>query len=153
MKDIEIYSEMYKLLGIDEIYFISKSGLKFISLTSRSNILPCIAETGLEFTEHLNKLVNTNQHGSRFLSLYWNYQVLINDGKVEQITQQPLDNYVATMLKETKNIKAVKHLGLKDDTLIWTPSFLQRTIKLARDVYFYRLHPNMLLKKHLFKKD
>jgi hypothetical protein len=83
---------------------------------------------------------------------YWTYQVLINDGEVEQITQQPLENYLATMLKDTKNVLALKSIGLKNEKLIWTPTFLSRTIKLARDIYYYKVHPNIELKKHLLGK-
>jgi hypothetical protein len=57
------------------------------------------------------------------------------------------------MLKDTKNVEALKKIGLKNEKLIWTPTFLSRTLTLARDIYYYRLHPNIELKKHLFKKS
>ena len=152
MRDIEIYSDMYKMLGIDEVYFLTKPGLSFATLINRDAKLPCLADTDLEFLHYLNQKVNNNDRTDAFLSAYWSFQALINDGEVEQITQQPLERALATMLKETKNVQAIKQLGIKDDTLIWTPTFLARTLKFARDIYYYRLHPNIELKKHLFKK-
>lgn len=147
--DLQIYREMYKLLGVDEVYLLSRSRLGLVSLLNRTTI-PCMADVNSEFALHLNSLVNTKEYSKNHLSSFWAYQVLINDGEVEQITQQPLENYLATMLKDTKNIAALKAIGLKNEKLIWTPTFLTRTIKLARDIFYYRLHPNIELKKHLF---
>ena len=147
--DLQIYREMYKELGVDEVYLISCSRLGLVGLLNRTST-PCIADIDAEFTLHLNSLVNKKEYSKQHLSAFWAYQVLINDGEVEQITQQPLENYLATMLKDTKNISALKEIGLKNESLIWTPTFLTRTIKLARDIFYYRLHPNIELKKHLF---
>jgi hypothetical protein len=159
VRDIVLYSEMYKLLGVDEVYFLTKSGLPFATITNRGLVtskefgLPCLGDRDAEFMVYLNNLVNNNAHSPLHLSYYWNFQVLINNGEVEQITQQPLDNCLVTMLKDTKNVEALKKIGLKNEKLIWTPTFLSRTLTLARDIYYYRLHPNFELKKHLLKKS
>ena len=141
---------MYKLLGVDEIYVITSSGLSFATVTNRANTIPCLCDIDSEFLSYLNKLVNNKEYTKHHLTANWTFQALINDGNVEQITQQPLENGLATMLKETKNIAALRKIGLKNEQLIWTPTFLSRTITLARDIYFYRVHPNIALKKHLF---
>jgi hypothetical protein len=151
-RDIVAYSELYKLLGVDEVYFLVKSGLSFATLTNRDQGLPCLGDSNAEFLLHLDSLVNNKVHPPLHLTTFWNFQALINDGKVEQITQQPLENYLVTMLKDTKNVKALQKIGLKNEKMIWTPTFLSRTLTLARDVYFYRLHPNIALKEHLLKK-
>ena len=122
----------------------------FISLCHRLTTLGRLSDINREFTAYLNTLVNTNDRDAAFLARFWNYQVLITDGAVEQISQQPLDNYLATMLKETKNVGLIKDLGIKNDSVIWTPTFLSRTINAARDIYYYKLCPNTALKQHLF---
>jgi peroxiredoxin len=151
-RDIVLYSEMYKLLGIDQVYFLTKSGLPYATLTNRDQGLPCLGDYNSEFLVYLDKLVNKTEHPVTHLSSFWTFQALINDGEVEQITQQPLENYLVTMLKDTKNVKALQKIGLKNEKMIWTPTFLARTLTLARDVYFYRVHPNIALKEHLLMK-
>ena len=153
VRNLSVYAEMYYSIGIDQVYLITTSGLACMGQSSKISTLPVLGDIDQEFTKYLNAQINNNNHNALFLTRFWNYQVLINDGEIEQITQQPLDNYLVTMLKETKNVRLVRDLGLKNDTLIWTPTFLSRTINAARDVYYFRLHPNIALKKHLFKKD
>ena len=143
---------MYKSFGVDQVYLIVSDGFAFCSACPRYHTLPIIGDVNREFTTYLNKQVNDNSRDASFLMRFWNYQVLITDGTIEHMTQQPLDNYLVTMLKETKNIGLVKDLGLKNDLMIWTPTFLSRTINAARDVYYYKLHPNLELKQHLFSK-
>jgi hypothetical protein len=141
---------MYKLLGVDEVYFMIYGKTLLHSLTHRVHAVPILADYGDEYITWINSKTNNSTQDIKFLKNYWSYQILLNDGEVEQITQQPIKNYLATMLKETKNIKALKSIGLKNEKLIWTPVFLERNINLARDIYYYNLHPNTALKKHLF---
>jgi peroxiredoxin len=150
IKELTALEEVYKTAGVDQIYLIANEGIGFISLCHRLTTLGRLSDINREFTAYLNTLVNTNNRDAAFLAKFWNYQVLITDGAVEQISQQPLDNYLATMLKETKNVGLVKDLGIKNDSVIWTPTFLSRTINAARDIYYYKLCPNTALKQHLF---
>jgi len=150
MKDIEMYSELYKMLGVDEIYFIAPSKLMFTALSNRVQLVPVLGDYDATFIQWLDSKTNNSERSLNFLRSYWSYQVLLNDGEVEHLTQQPLDNYLTTLLKDTKNFRALRAVGLKNDALIWTPSFLERNIKLARDIFYYNLHPNIKLKQHLF---
>jgi peroxiredoxin len=150
IKELTALEEVYKTAGVDQVYLMASPGLGFINLCNRPTTLGRLADVNREFNTYLNKLVNTNDRDSAFLGRFWNYQVLITDGQVEQITQQPLDNYVATMLKDTKQYQLLKDLGIKNDNMIWTPTFLSRTINAARDIYYYRLCPNTALRQHLF---
>lgn len=153
IRNIELYSSMYKLLGVDEVYFMIYSKPLLHSLTHRVHVMPILSDYSDEYITWLNAKTNNSTQDINFLKHYWSYQVLINDGEVEQITQQPIKNYLTTMLKETKNVKALKSIGLKNEKLIWTPVFLERSMTLARDIYYYNLHPNTALKKHLFKNS
>ena len=152
IKDLSIYAEMYKALGVDEVYLVT--GPKKLALTALTNItsLPCLGDIDGRFAEYLNSQVNDIEYDSKFLSRFWNYQALITDGQVEHITQQPLDNYFKKLLADTKQFDVVKKLGLEHEKLIWTTTFLSRTTTLARQVYYYKLHPNLDLKRHLFAK-
>lgn len=137
----------YQDLGVQETYWLTHTAQGFITMEGRTN-LPILKDKD-GFTPLLNSLVNKNQHSVEFLTKYWAYQVLIHDGEVEHITQQPLENYTVTFLKETKNIKLLREIGIRDDTLVWTPTFLSRTTDHAKNFYFYRLHPNLSLEHHL----
>jgi len=150
MKDIEMYSELYKMLGVDEIYFMAPHKMMFTGLSNRVQLVPVLGDYDATFIQWLDSKTNKSDRGLNFLKSYWSYQVLLNDGEVEHLTQQPLDNYLTSMLRDTKNFRALRSIGLKSDALIWTPSFLERNIKLARDIFYYNLHPNIGLKQHLF---
>lgn len=151
IKDLSQLEETYKAQGVDQIYLVASSDIGFTNICNRVSTLSRLGDKNKEFVTHLNSLVNTNSRDGIFLSRFWNYQVLINDGEIEQITQQPLDNYLADFLKTTKKYNVVKDLKLKNDDMIWTPTFLGRTIDLARDMYYYNLYPNTPLKNHLSK--
>jgi peroxiredoxin len=150
IRHIEIYAELYKLLGIDQVYFITKnSPWVLLNAGTRTRTLETLGDVDNNFIRQLAEQQNITSRDVNFLSRYWNFQVLINNGQVERIDQQPIDSYFKQFIQETKRIDILQHLGPKNEHYLWSPTFLKFS-PFNGIVYYWRLHPNTDLKKYLF---
>lgn len=148
IKQISMYRELYKLLGIDEIYLICENVRYTINwIQSFSKGLVVIGDVDNQFTNYLNTQTNRSKKDLQSLSRYWIYQVLINDTHIEKLFQQPVENIKYHLFKDRKF-----KIEETEETLN-TPIVFRNRLKMSKNVFYYNLHPNIELKKYLMGID
>ena len=91
----------YKANGIDEVYLVVSNGGPF-ALVRFEKLFPEITtllDADLKFVSWVKEQVNKTSQDIDTLSKYWSYQVLINNGQVEQFYEQPTEHYVRHLIK------------------------------------------------------
>lgn len=112
---------IYKQNGIDEVYLIDSSyGLW--SLVRFEKLYPkliMLADINNQFVEWVSNKVNKTTQTIDDLSKYWSYQVLLNNGEVEQFYEQPTENYIRHLIKagHKPNLKYQKFFITEGDQL------------------------------------
>jgi len=92
---------MYKQQGIDEVYLINSSHGLYI-LAKFDKLFPeitMLADTDNQFVTWISSAVNKTTQTLDNLSRYWSYQVLLNNGNIEQFYEQPTENYIRHLIK------------------------------------------------------
>jgi hypothetical protein len=164
--DLAMAAESYKLLGVDEVYILSESLWTHAFLNEHSP-LPSLSDIDNNFLTQLQALQNKTHQDIDFLSKNWAFQILINNGQIEQFYDQPTENYLKSMLKDgviksnSKFGHVIREVIMPNEHLIFTPTFLITTSLIpasgiqkekqdfAKFLYFYRLCPNIKLKQYL----
>jgi hypothetical protein len=108
------------------------------------------------FVSYLREQQNKTEYTVDQLSKYWSYQVLLNDGKVEQFYEQPLEKYIKHLINAGHRlfldthkffITEGEHVGLFRPTLI--PSEQDRIKMPNGHLYYFNLWPNKKLEQYL----
>jgi peroxiredoxin len=91
----------YKQHGIDEVYIVnSDSGLYGLArFDTHFPQLPVLSDTNGDFVTWVSELVNKTTPDLDTLSKYWSYQILLNNGQLEQFYEQPTENYIINLIK------------------------------------------------------
>jgi len=143
---------MYRNLGVDQVYLlINDSKINSLWLANFAGRLPILGDCGLEFTHELAQQYQLSHHDSEFLSQYWNYQALIQDGKIEQFYQQPVDNIIKQFVRDTKDLHTARRVQAQEKSL-YTPLVFRVESDVTQKIFYYRLHPNVELKQYLIEK-
>jgi peroxiredoxin len=101
LKELVKQLPFYKANGIDEVYIVTSNGGPF-ALVRYEKMFPEIAtllDEDIEFVSWIKEQVNKTTPDIDTLSKYWSYQVLLNNGQVEQFYEQPTENYVKHVIK------------------------------------------------------
>ena len=101
VKELIKQTTSYKQQGIDEVYLINSCHGLF-ALARFDKIFPeitMLADTDNQFVKWVSANVNKTTPDLDTLSKYWSYQVLLNNGEVEQFYEQPTENYIRHLIK------------------------------------------------------
>ena len=165
IKHIEEQIPYYKDNGIDEVYIVnSDSGLFALARFDRNfPNLPVLADTDQQFVKWVSESVNKTTPALDKLSRYWNYQVLLNDGKIEQWYEQPTENYVKHVIKAgyKPNIHYQKFfLTESNEVALYRPTLTKQEQNFTDDTkvgdrctpmefMYFNLCPNVKLNQYL----
>jgi peroxiredoxin len=100
----------YHANGIDQVYIVFSAG-GIIPLARADKIFPgitAIADDNRKFVAHIKKSVDKNTQSLDDLAQFWSYQVLLNNGEIEQFYEQPTEDY----------LKHLVRAGLKPDPVM-----------------------------------
>lgn len=147
--------EWYKHHGIDEVYLINSCDGKLV-LTMLESVwphIPSLYDHDCEFVSVLKQHTGVAESVD-FLSRYWNYQVLINNGQIEQFYGQPTRDYVKNLCRDGhgKLVMQLGWLAKEDESLtIWKPTArrFENDWNTFGTVHYYKLCPNLALKNYL----
>lgn len=91
----------YYANGIDEVYLISSTGGLYPLARFEKRVPEVVAlyDQDREFINYVKNSVNKTTQTLDDLVQYWSYQVLINNGEIEQFYEQPTDNYIKHLVK------------------------------------------------------
>jgi peroxiredoxin len=146
----------YKQNGIDEVYLINSADGKLVLSIMQSSWpqLPGLYDHDFNFVKELKTYTN-NEESVEFLSRFWNYQVLINNGSVEQFYAQPTRDYIKNLCRDG-HIRLVMQLkqwvyGYDENLVIWKPTLRrhEHDWDTFGKFYYYKLCPNKDLKNYL----
>ena len=151
LQNLKAYAELYKLMGIDQVYLISSTNRFALALLH--NVCPeltALYDVDLAFVNRLGDTRKDANTVDRFkLANFWNYQVLVNNGAIEQLYAQPFT--VAEILKYNDTRFSMSHMGPEfcKDSNLYTPMFLKCVPTITKSLFYSRLHPNLELKRYL----
>jgi peroxiredoxin len=146
-----IWSYVYKSLGVDQTYLVTEDNkITALWTANFSQDLDVLCDLNNEFVEWLAKQA-LHDHGTQFLGRYWNYQVLINNGHVEKLYQQPTDNLLKHFVRDTGDIPTAKAIKAHEQ-MLFTPLALRKDLNVSAKLFYYRLHPNIELKNYLLNQ-
>ncbi|CAB5214554.1 hypothetical protein UFOVP190_162 [uncultured Caudovirales phage] len=159
-KKLQIDAELYKLLGIDQVYLVT--GVQFSQIILNHTCpLTSLYDKDHQLIEMLKTVRNKTHQDTAFLSHYWAFQALFNNGELEHFNDQPTENYLKNMLidravPDGKAASVISRLLVGKEDQFWTPPFLRRlnptidsALNLTRTIFYYRLFQNTKLKQHL----
>lgn len=146
-----IWSYVYKSLGVDQTYLITEDNkITALWTANFSQDLDVLCDLDNQFVEWLAQQA-LHDHDTKFLARYWNYQVLINNGCVEKLYQQPTDNLLKHFVRDTGDIHTAKAIKAHEQ-MLFTPLALRKDLDVSAKLFYYRLHPNSELKNYLLDK-
>jgi peroxiredoxin len=149
VRHLAVWAKMYQQWGVDQVYLITDDQrYNVIAVNTLSHDLPVLGDVGHEFVAELGANCGLERHSPRDLSQYWNYQALINNGDLERVFYQPMDNLVKNLIHDTKDISLAKQIHPLERFHL-TPFFLKNSQWHTQKVLYYRLHPNAELKNYL----
>lgn len=149
VRHLSIWAEMYRQWGVDQVYLVTDDQrYNLLALDTLTKNLPTIGDVNHEFVSQLGQHCNLQHHSPHDLSQYWNYQVLINNGDIEKIYYQPMDDLLKNLVRDTKDIGLAKQIQPMERFHL-TPFFLKNSQWHTQKVLYYRLHPNIELKNYL----
>jgi peroxiredoxin len=91
----------YKANGVDDVYIIASVGGTF-GLVRFEKVFPeilALLDEDTKFVSWIKESVNKTTPDLDLLSKYWSYQVLLNNGEIEQFYEQPTENYIRHLIK------------------------------------------------------
>jgi peroxiredoxin len=153
VRHLAVWAKMYQQWGVDQVYLITDDQrYNVIAVDTLSQGLPVLGDVGHEFVAELGQHCNLQHHLPRDLSQYWNYQALINNGELERVFYQPMDNLVKNLIHDTKDISLARQIQNMERFHL-TPFFLKNSQWHTQKVLYYRLHPNAELKNYLLSTN
>ena len=149
--------DILKTLGVDEVYFINFVAGKMLlhSYHVRQDVtITLLYNDDKTFISHLRQLANINNRDIEFLSAYWNFQALFDNGKLVNLEYSSIDNPVKDAVLTHPTFMKEKGLHLLNSDLnltIWIPSllFFSRSLRLTKLIFYNRIWPNESLDKYL----
>ena len=101
------------------------------------------------FAKHMNKTQDI-----QFLSKFWSYQVLIENGNIKKFYQQPTADYKKEILDHFgHNANLLDPWLNKDESLVFErldlASGLEQTFDIGRQLFYYKLWPNLELEDYI----
>lgn len=149
VRHLAVWAKMYQQWGVDQVYLITDDQrYNVIAVDTLSHGLPVLGDVGHEFVAELGAHCGLAHHSPRDLSQYWNYQVLINSGNIEQVYYQPMDDLVKNIIRDTKDVDLARQIRPMERFHL-TPFFLKNSQWHTQRALYYRLHPNSELKNYL----
>lgn len=148
VQHLNVWASMYKQWGVDQVYLITNdSKYNVLAVNTLGRGMSVLGDVNCEFVSALGQHCGID-HPPEQLTRYWNYQVLINRGELEQVYYQPMDDLVKNLVKDTKNLGLARRIQPMERYHL-TPFFLREHRELMQKVMYYRLHPNTDLKNYL----
>ena len=150
--------ERYRSMGIEIVVICSSHGLMpLVQYERRNPTLCCVCDVNNEFVTMLSSLVK-KKLDQAFLSKYWNYQALFNNGELEHFAEQPTEDFLKNFVRSgNADVSLIGLISpyLKNDNLLLTlPSV--HNIKAVNGnlqrMFFYNIWPNKTLEQHLDNK-
>jgi len=149
----------YANSGIDAVYFVNSThGLYYLSvypIRVDGSKIDLLVDPSKTWVAYAKQLFSKSQDVD-FLSKFWNYQVLFNNGEIEHFTESSLDDPLreATKFINPKEIKWVAKEYITEDPklVVWRPSLLmtsQKQIPVFQAIYYQNVWPNPKLDKYL----
>jgi peroxiredoxin len=149
VQHLNIWAQVYRQWGVDQVYLVSDDQrYNVLAVDTLSKQLPVIGDVSHEFVAELSAHCGLQHHAPEQLTRYWNYQVLINNGDIERVYHQPMDDLVKNLIHDTKDISLAKQIRPMEQFHL-TPFFLKNSQWHTQKVLYYRLHPNTDLKNYL----
>ncbi len=149
VRHLNLWADVYRQWGVDQVYLVTDDQrYNVLAIDTFAKQLPVIGDIDHEFVSELAQHCNLQHHLPRDLSQYWNYQALINNGELERVFYQPMDNLVKNLIHDTKDILLAKQIKPMERFHL-TPFFLKNSQWHTQKVLYYRLHPNTELKNYL----
>jgi peroxiredoxin len=146
-----------KELGVDAVYAINSSfGIwPFIQYEKQFPNLKIICDTDQKFVEFIKQQLNKNQDVEQ-LSKFWNYQILLNNSKIEKFYEQPTENHFKNLIMnhglDREIIPFIKKYKDSDESMIFLAPWLNSfglSFEMKRKLLFYNLWPNKKLLDYL----
>ena len=148
--------DLYKDYGIDDVYIVYSLG-GFIALAKYDFNCPdikCLYDNELSFVTYLSQLLNKTQ-SINTLASYWTYQVLLNNGELEQFYEQPTENQFDHLIADgySEVVKNNTYLNKKNEHLIFNRPILnfgrEQTYEVGGKLFYYNVWPNTKLDSYL----
>jgi hypothetical protein len=159
--------DYYKIHGVDEIYFINVLGTNLLLHTyqnriKKSSIQLLISNTSI--VEHLRDIHNLTTKSVDFLSTYWNFQALFDNGKLEYFKDSPVIDPVKEAFKTNPGFMAhkIKNISTKEneyktpnyltedpDLVLWIPNLRYMGPNVAKILFYNSIWPNNSLDQYL----
>ena len=146
----------YKEHGIDEVYIVnSANGLHIIALLEKNfPKIVALSDNDARLVEYLRIKMGKEHQTLDYLSKYWSYQVLFNDGEIEHFNEQPTEKIIKNLVNSGNKINlktqkffitegedlAIQRPALTDPEQMWNENGL---------VFYYNLWPNRRLEQYL----
>jgi peroxiredoxin len=157
---LESRLDFYKANGIDEVYFVNSSQGKFLlaiygTRLKYNQILLLSDSDQKSFASYLRTIRNKEDQDLAFLSTYWNYQAVFNNGELEFFSESSTTDPVKEAIKFDPGffkLQGQRYLTEKPELIVWRPSLLftkpgeDRLFKL---VYYRNLWEDTRLEKFL----
>jgi hypothetical protein len=126
------------------------SKIEMLILDELTNGLSLVSDFKGIFFAELNQATKNYNYDTQFLSRYWNFQVLLNDGKIEKFYDQDLniDKILVDLFKEHKTDQVYPYL-YKNKGLLLSPFALESNPETAQKIFYGKLYQNTELYKYL----
>lgn len=152
--------DFYKASGIDEVYFVNSSQGKFLlaiygTRVKNNQILLLSDSEQKSFVSYLRSLRNKEDQTVDFLSTYWNYQAVFDDGKLEFFSESSTTNPVKEAIMHDPGFMKIyghRYITENPELIVWRPSLLfsiPGEDKLFKLIYYRNLWENTKLEKFL----
>ena len=147
-----LWSYVYRSLGIDQVYLVTEDNkITALWTANFSHHLEVLCDVDNEFVSWLGAHAQLD-HDKQFLARYWNYQVLVENGYVEKLYQQPTENLLKNFVHDTGDISTAK-LVKPHQQMLFTPLALRKDLDVSAKFFYYKLHPNIELKNYLLSQN
>lgn len=156
---VESLLPFYKQHGIDEVYFvISTQGNFFLAeyATKKENNAIPVFYNNKTFVDYVSKLRNKTGRDLNFLSKFWNFQALFNNGDLEHFSESSTSNpYKEAAMADPLVFKElIKPFNAQDPELFLWREGLVFTNAIAKPelyklLFYTNLQPNKSLEKYL----
>jgi hypothetical protein len=149
--------EFFKDCGIDAVYFVNSTHNKVLlyAYNNRENNTVPLLYDNLKFVNYIKKQRNIITRDTEFLSSYWNFQALFNNGVLEYFVDSSIDDPVKDAVKTDPGyLKYVKEFvpysGADPNLVLWVPNFwFFSRPKLIKLIFYNHIWPNTILDQYL----
>ena len=154
----------YKSLGIDEVYIVNSSDGRFVLARFELNHpqITALYDNDKYFVNYLKTIIGKTQDLDA-LSKYWSYQVLLNNGKIEQFYEQPTEKYIKNIIDSGYKLHLGNHklyAKLPEEVMLHRPHLraeeqnfemvnIEEKLLVTGAVLYYNLWPNYPLHNYL----